>query len=73
MEEFNTDWWSDRKESLTKKDIEDIIVYFKKKGYYISKKGIIHQWFGWKMVLGSPTIVGEVIIYSHQVAITHFV
>ena len=47
-----TDWESDEKEHLTKFDIQHIQMLLKNLGYKVSKRGIRHQWHGWKNMLG---------------------
>ena len=54
-----TDWESDEKEHLTKFDIQHIQMLLKNLGYKVSKRGIRHQWHGWKNMLGKSCYRGS--------------
>jgi hypothetical protein len=54
-----TDWESDEKEHLTAFDIQHIQMLLKNVGYKVSKRGIRHQWHGWKNMLGKSGYRGR--------------
>ena len=54
-----TDWESDEKEHLTAFDIQHIQMLLKNLGYKVSKRGIRHQWHGWKNMLGKSGYRGR--------------
>ena len=54
-----TDWESDEKEHLTDFDIQHIQMLLKNIGYKVSKRGIRHQWHGWKNMLGKSGYRGR--------------
>lgn len=54
-----TDWESDEKEHLTTFDIQHIQMLLKNLGYKVSKRGIRHQWHGWKNMLGKSGYRGR--------------
>lgn len=54
-----TDWESDEKEHLTVFDIQHIQMLMKNLGYKVSKRGIRHQWHGWKNMLGKSGYRGR--------------
>ena len=54
-----TDWESDEKEHLTTFDIQHIQMLLKNLGYKVSKRGIRHQWYGWKNMLGKSGYRGR--------------
>ena len=56
---FYTDWESDEKEHLTTFDIQHIQMLLKNLGYKVSKRGIRHQWHGWKNMLGKSGYRGR--------------
>ena len=56
---LNTDWESDEKSHLTASEITQIQTMFKDNGYYVSKRGIRHQWHGWKNMLGKSIYRGR--------------
>ena len=54
-----TDWESDEKKHLTSFDIQHIQMLLKNIGYKVSKRGIRHQWHGWKNMLGKSGYRGR--------------
>ena len=56
---LNTDWESDEKHNLTDSEITQIRTMFKDNGYHVSKRGIRHQWHGWKNMLGKSGYRGR--------------
>lgn len=54
-----TDWESDEKDHLTASEIVQIQTLFRNNGYHISKRGIRHQWHGWKNMLGKSGYRGR--------------
>ena len=56
---LNTDWESDEKDHLTDSEITKIQTMFKDNGYHVSKRGIRHQWHGWKNMLGKSGYRGR--------------
>lgn len=56
---LNTDWESDGKDHLTASEITQIQTMFKDNVYHVSKRGIRHQWHGWKNMLGKSGYRGR--------------
>ena len=54
-----TDWESDEKKHLTSFDIQHTQMLLKNIGYKVSKRGIRHQWHGWKNMLGKSGYRGR--------------